>query len=83
LEKKFVLLLLPPVKVCKAIFSKLSGNAWRGKEVNEVPTEKEIKIIQQAVLYELRRLVKKSGKDYTNEELCDLLDTIAEAKDQE
>ena len=48
-----------------------------------MPTEKEIKIIQQETLYELRRLIKKSGKDYTNEEICDLLDTIAEAKDQE
>ncbi|MCI9310629.1 MAG: hypothetical protein HFF51_05865 [Lawsonibacter sp.] len=48
-----------------------------------MPSEKEIKIIQQAVIYELRRLIKKSGKNYTNEELCDLLDTIAEAKDQE
>lgn len=47
-----------------------------------MPSEKEIKIIQQAVIYELRRLIKKSGKNYTNEELCDLLDTIAEAKDQ-
>lgn len=46
-------------------------------------TEKEIKIIQQATIYDLRRLIKKSGKDYTNQELCDLLDTIAEAKAQE
>jgi len=48
-----------------------------------MPSDKEIKIIQQAILYELRRMVKKSGKDYTNEELCDLLDSIAEAKAQE
>ena len=46
-------------------------------------TEKERKDAQQAILYELRRLIKKSGKDYTNEELCTLIDTIAEAKDQE
>ncbi len=46
-------------------------------------TDKERKDTQQALLYELRRLIKKSGKDYTNEELCELLDTIAEAKDQE
>lgn len=46
-------------------------------------TDKERKDTQQAVLYELRRLIKKSGKDYTNEELLDLIDTIAEAKDQE
>ena len=46
-------------------------------------TEKERNVAQQAILYELRRLIKKSGKDYTNEELCILIDTIAEAKDQE
>lgn len=49
-----------------------------------MPSEKEIKIIQQAAFYELRRLFKNSGKDsYTVEELCNLLDTIADAKDQE
>ena len=48
-----------------------------------MPSEKEIKIIQLAAIYELRRLIKKSGKDYSNEELCDLLDTIADAKAQE
>ena len=46
-------------------------------------TEKDRKDTQQAILYELRRLIKKSGKDYTHEELCNLIDTIAEAKDQE
>ena len=46
-------------------------------------TEKDRKDTQQAVLYELRRLIKKSGKDYTNHELCDLIENIAEAKDQE
>ena len=53
------------------------------KGVNSMGTEKDRKDTQQAILYELRRLIKKSGKDYSNEELCDLLDTIAEAKDQE
>ncbi len=43
-------------------------------------TEKERKDTQQAMLYELRRLFKDS---YTIDELCDLLDTIAEAKAQE
>lgn len=47
-------------------------------------TEKERKDTQKAVLYDLRRLIKNGGKDtYTKEELCDLLDTIADAKDQE
>lgn len=47
-------------------------------------TEKDRKDTQQAMLYELRRLFKNSGKDsYTVEELCDLLDTIADAKAQE
>ena len=46
-------------------------------------TEKERKDTQKAVLYDLRRL-KNSGKEtYTVEELCNLLDTIADAKDQE
>lgn len=48
-----------------------------------MPSEKEIKVIEKATLYDLRLLIKQSGKDYTNEELCDLLDTIAIAKDQE
>lgn len=47
-------------------------------------TEKDRKDTQQATLYELRRLFKNSGKEsYTVEELCDLLDTIADAKAQE
>ena len=47
-------------------------------------SEKEIKIIQQATLYDLRRLLDNSDKDtYTKEELCKLLDTIAEATAQE
>ena len=49
-----------------------------------MPTEKEIKIIEKAVLYDLHRLIKNSGKEsYTVEELCNLLATIADAKDQE
>ena len=46
-------------------------------------TEGERKDTQLATIYELRLLIKKSGKDYTNAELCELLDTIAEAKAQE
>ena len=46
-------------------------------------TEKDRQDTQQATIYEIRRLIKKSGKDYTNEEILDLLDTIAEAKAQE
>lgn len=47
-------------------------------------TERERKDTQKAVLYDLRRLIKNSDKEtYTKDELCDLLDTIADAKDQE
>ena len=47
-------------------------------------SEKERRDTQKAVLYDLRRLLKNSGKDtYSVEELCNLLDTIADAKDQE
>lgn len=56
----------------------------RRKEVLFMGTEKDRKDTQQAMLYELRRLLKNSGKEtYTVEELCDLLDTIADAKAQE
>lgn len=42
------------------------------------------KCIQKALLYDFRRLLKNSGKEtYTVQELCDLFDTIADAKDQE
>lgn len=41
------------------------------------------KLTQQALLYEIRRLVKKDGRDFTNAELLKFLDTIADAKAQE
>lgn len=42
------------------------------------------KLTQQATIYKIRRLLKNSGKKtYELEELLDLLDTIADAKDQE
>lgn len=49
-----------------------------------MPTEKEIKIIEKATIYDLYRLFQNSGKDsYTVEEICKLLNSIADAKDQE
>jgi len=49
-----------------------------------MPTEKEIRIIEKAAMYDLRRLLKRSGKEtYTVQELCELIDTITDAKDQE
>lgn len=58
----------------------------RGKFAREVSkmTDRERKDIQKAQLYDLRLLIKNSEKDtYTKEELMDLFDTIALAKDQE
>lgn len=47
-------------------------------------TERERKDIQKAMLYDLRLIIKGSEKEqYTKEELLDLLDTVAVAKDQE
>lgn len=49
-----------------------------------MPTEKDYKTIEKATLYDLRLLIKASDKEqYTKEELMDLIDTIAAAKDQE
>lgn len=47
-------------------------------------TEKERKDAVLATLYELRLIFKKSEKNqYSAEEILDLLDKIAEAKEQE
>jgi len=49
-----------------------------------VGIEKERKDTQKAILYDLRLIIKASEKEqYTKDELLDLLDTIAAAKDQE
>ena len=46
-------------------------------------TEKDYKTIEKATIYDLRRLLKNAGKKtYELEELLDLLDTIADSKDQ-
>jgi len=47
-------------------------------------TEKERKDTQKAMLYDLRLIIKASEKEhYTKDEMLDLFDTIAAAKDQE
>ena len=44
-------------------------------------TERDYRVIEKAALYDLRRLIQSSGKEtYTREELCGLLDTIADLK---
>jgi len=44
----------------------------------------ERKIVQKALLYDLRLIFSNSDKDsYTTEEIVELLDKIAMAKDQE
>lgn len=46
-------------------------------------TEKERSDVKMATLYELRLTISQSNKEeYTREELLQLLDTIAIAKDQ-
>ena len=46
-------------------------------------TEKNYKLNEKAAIYDLRRIFVNSGKEsYTLDELCKLLDTIADAKDQ-
>jgi hypothetical protein len=49
----------------------------------EEMTEKEMDTVKKATIYELRLLIKKGEKtDYTREELVELLDKIALAKEQ-
>ena len=47
-----------------------------------MPTEKEYKIIEKATLYDLRLIFSTGEKDtYPREEIVELLDKIAMAKD--
>ena len=49
-----------------------------------MPTEKDYKMIEKATLYDLRLIFSTGEKDtYTREEILELLDKIALAKDQE
>ena len=49
-----------------------------------MPTEKDYKIIEEATIYDLRLLFSSGEKEtYTKEEIVELLDKIAMAKDQE
>ena len=49
-----------------------------------MPTEKDYKIIEKATIYDLRLLFSSGEKEtYTTEEIVELLDKIAMAKDQE
>jgi hypothetical protein len=46
-------------------------------------TDKEMQIIKTATLYELRLIISQGEKkDYTKEEILELLDTIATASEQ-
>ncbi len=49
-----------------------------------MPSKDEFKMMKMATMYELRLIIKGSDKEqYTKEELLDLLDVIAEAKEQQ
>lgn len=49
-----------------------------------VPTEEDYKVIEKSTIYDLRRIFSSGEKDtYTRQEIVELLDKIADAKDQE
>lgn len=48
-----------------------------------MPTEKDYKVIEKATIYDLRLIFSNGEKDtYTREEIVELLDKIAMAKDE-
>ena len=50
----------------------------------EVMNEKEIKIVKNSTIYEIRLMLDVDNKEtYTKDEILKLLDTIARAKDTE
>lgn len=55
-----------------------------GLEVNVVGSEKERKDTQKATIYDIRLIFSNGEKEnYTKQEIVELLDKIAMAKDQE
>ncbi len=49
-----------------------------------MPTEKETKIIEKATIYDLRLIFSTGEKEnYSRQEIVELLDKLALAKDQE
>ena len=47
-------------------------------------TDKEIKAVEKATIYDVRRIFTSGEKrDYTTDDIVELLDKIAEAKGQE
>jgi len=54
------------------------------KGENMEMTDKEIKIVEKATIYDLRRIFTSGEKkEYTTDEIVELLDKIAEVKGQE
>ena len=61
-----------------------ASETLRRKEKNMEMTDKEIKAVEKATIYDLRRIFTSGEKkEYTTEEIAELLDKIAEAKGQE
>lgn len=57
--------------------------AYREKEVETMPTEKEVLIIQKATIYDLQRIMERSGKEsYTAEEIKELMDAYIKGAEQ-
>lgn len=49
-----------------------------------MPSKDEIRVVEKATLYDLRLIFTSGGdKTYTTQEIVELLDKIAMAKDQE
>ena len=52
-------------------------------EVSREMTEKEMRTVQMSTLYELRLIfTQREKKEYSTDEIVELLDKIATAKDQ-
>ena len=58
-------------------------NHWRKEDIMEEMTEKEMQSVKMSTLYELRLIFTQGDKkEYTTDEIVELLDKIATAKDQ-
>lgn len=61
----------------------MTGQAGKGENMDEM-TKEEMQTVKMSTLYELRLIFTQGEKkEYTTDEIVELLDKIATAKDQQ
>lgn len=67
-----------------SLWKTIPGRPERGGKMSDIMTEKEMQTVKMSTLYQLRLIIANGEKEeYTKDEIVELLDKIAMAKEQE